>query len=98
MPGKLMGFAGHGEASPTVMSWLEENNFFLDHSGDPAGLLDQVNRRFGTSYRTFDTHVPLFADIAASVQAHFQATVTAAIFDMQRRTGARHLYFAGARR
>jgi carbamoyltransferase len=95
MPGKLMGYAGHGEASPAIGLWLEENDFFLDHPGAPADLLNRVNRRFGTSYRAFDAHAPLFKDIAASIQAHFQATVTGAILDAQRRTGAQHLYFAG---
>ncbi|MGK4008500.1 carbamoyltransferase C-terminal domain-containing protein [Sorangium sp. So ce1036] len=95
MPGKLMGYAGHGEASPAIVAWLEDNRFFLDHPGDPADLLDRVNRRFGTSHRAFDAHAPLFKDIAASIQAHFQESITAAILDMQRHTGARHLYFAG---
>ena len=94
MPGKLMGYAGHGEASPTIVAWLEENRFFLDHQGDPSDLLDRVNHRFGHRTR-FNAHAPIFEDIAAFDRGHFQRQVTGAIFDMQRRTGARHLYLAG---
>lgn len=95
MPGKLMGYAGHGEASPAIIVWLEENRFFLDHPGDKVDLLARVNRRFGASLRDFDAHAQLFKDICASIQAHFQASVTSAILEMQRRTAAKHLYYAG---
>lgn len=95
MPGKLMGYAGHGEASEIILEWLSENRFFLDHPGDPADLLAQVNRRFGAALSDFDPHTPLLQDICATIQAHFQASVTSVILEMQRRTGARHLYYAG---
>ena len=31
IPGKLMGYACGGEASPQMVSWLKENNWFLDY-------------------------------------------------------------------
>lgn len=85
LPGKFMGFAGHGQADSGILEWLVERGFFL---GQPdATVADALRARFGAE--------PPFADLAASIQAHFEREVTAAIFDWQARTGARHLYYAG---
>lgn len=85
IPGKLMGFAGHGAADPGILAWLVERGFFLDQPD--AVVQSALVARFGPH--------PPFADLAASIQVHFEQQVTAAIFDWQRRCGARHLYYAG---
>jgi carbamoyltransferase len=95
MPGKLMGYAGHGTPDPTLRAWLEEHRFFLDGPAESATLLALVNERFGTTWSAFDLSEPLCRDLCASMQQYFEDTVSAAILDWQARTGARHLYYAG---
>jgi len=95
IPGKLMGYAGHGTPAPSLLAWLEEHRFFLEGPGDPAMLLDLVNRRFGTRWSSFDPHEELCRDLCATLQHHFEESISAELLDWQRRTGARHLYYAG---
>jgi carbamoyltransferase len=95
IPGKLMGYAGHGTARPALLAWLEEQRFFLDGPEDPVVLLDLVNRRFGTRWAAFDAQEELCRDLCATLQHHFEETVCAAILGWQRQTGAHHLYYAG---
>lgn len=95
MPGKLMGFAGHGTPDPMLRAWLEEHRFFLDGPAEPTELLALVNQRFGTRWSAFDPTEPLCRDLCATIQQHFEETISAAILDWQERTGARHLYYAG---
>lgn len=95
MPGKLMGYAGHGEARPALVDWLLENEWFLEHDGNPGDLLARINRRFGTRLREFDPHEPLFSDMAATIQAWFEEQVVEAISSFAHRSQARHLYYAG---
>ncbi len=85
LPGKFMGFAGHGRADPALLVWLQENAWFL---GQPdAAVREVLVARFGAS--------PPYEDLAATIQADFEARVTATIQGWQERTGARHLYYAG---
>lgn len=95
IPGKLMGYAGHGTAAPALLAWLEEHGFFLAGPEEPAALLELVNRRFGTRWSAFDPREELCRDLCATLQHHFEETLCAAVLDWQRRTGARHLYYAG---
>lgn len=85
MPGKLMGFAGHGRADAALRSWLAQRGFFLG-TGDDV-VLGELEAQFGST-------VP-WADIAATVQADFEERVSAQILRWQERTGARRLYYAG---
>lgn len=85
MPGKFMGFAGHGAAEPEHIRWLERQGFFLTESDEATQLA--LRRRFGDA-------IP-WADLAACVQADFEARVAAQIFSWQEQTGARRLYYAG---
>ena len=85
LPGKFMGYAGHGRPDPTHLSWLEANGFFL---GQPdEGVHAALRTRFGSA--------PPFTELAATIQAHFEDQLTAAIFGWQKQTGAQHLYYAG---
>lgn len=95
IPGKLMGYAGLGQPSPRILAWLDEHHFFLDAPDDPNAILEAINRGLGAGWSELDPRHPLAQDIAATLQAHFEAQVSGAILDWQRRTGARHLYYAG---
>jgi len=95
IPGKLMGYAGHGTPTPRLRAWLEEHRFFLEGPEDPVALLALVNRRFGTRWESFNPQEDLCRDLCATLQHHFEESVSAEILGWQRRTGARHLYYAG---
>lgn len=97
IPGKLMGYAGHGVPSARTTAWLEENRFFLDRDApsDRAGLLDAVNQHFGTRLSSFDPHRRELMEVCASLQALFERQVTTTVAEWQRTTGARILYLAG---
>ena len=95
IPGKLMGYAGHGEPSDHILAWLRKHRFFLDATDDPAVLLAAFNRHFDTSWERFDPKDQRCRDIAATLQRHFEQEVSGALLDWQRGTGARHLYYAG---
>ena len=85
MPGKFMGFAGHGQVVPFLRAFLEEHGFFLDQPEEHVREL--LRAAFGSE--------PPFADLAATIQAHFEDEVMAAILGWQEVTGAAHLYYAG---
>lgn len=95
MPGKLMGYAGLGKASPSVRAWIEGERFFLDRAWSEEALLDAVRGRFGVRWSRFDAREPLCVELCAAMQAHFEDRVTAAILAWQRATAARTLYYAG---
>lgn len=85
LPGKFMGYAGHGRADTSLLAWLDANRFFLGQPDDRVQA--ELVARFGPR--------PPFEDLAATIQAHFEAQITEAICAWQARTGARHLYYAG---
>lgn len=85
MPGKLMGFAGHGQANAKLLTWLQSHNFFL-------GQRDQDVYTALTEH--FGSVIP-WLDLAATIQADFEERITKQIFTWQAHTGARRLYYAG---
>lgn len=85
MPGKLMGFAGHGRADSALREWLVDRGFFL--GVDDNEVRAELDAHFGST-------IP-WMDIAATVQADFEDRVGAQILSWQQRTGARRLYYAG---
>lgn len=95
IPGKLMGYAGHGEKDTRLLAFLEEHSFFLNGPEEPAELLKIVNRQFGTSWSRFDPQAQLCRDLCATIQAHFEDAICATVLGWQERTGAQHLYYAG---
>lgn len=95
IPGKLMGYAGHGQASPALLTWLSEHRFFIDGPDDPQAILAIVNARFDRRWDAFDAQDPLCCDIAATIQRYFEDSVCEVLLDWQRKTGAEHLYYAG---
>jgi len=95
MPGKLMGYAGHGAPDGATTRWLADHGWFSEYEGREAAILDAVNHHFGTRYGHFDLRLREFKTIAACIQASFEEEVTSAIAEAQRRTGAHTLYLAG---
>lgn len=98
IPGKLMGYAGHGEPTARTMSWLEMHGFFFDAEDTPSAraiLLNEINRHFGTRFGSFNPHRHEFMEICASLQASFEQKVTETLAEWQRTTGARVLYLSG---
>ncbi len=99
MPGKLMGYAGHGVPTARTMAWLEKHDYFLNHCDKTlearALLRDEVQRHFGVPLDRFDAHRDELKEICACLQASFERDVLATLADWQRTTGARVLYLAG---
>lgn len=99
IPGKLMGYAGHGLPTTRTIAWLEDNRFFLDRSGDTAAarakMLDEINQHFEIRLPSFDPYRHELMEVCASLQAVFERQVTATLADWQRTTGARVLYLSG---
>jgi carbamoyltransferase len=99
MPGKLMGYAGHGVPTERTMSWLDNHDYFLNHCDKtPEGrtlLREEVARHFGISLDHFDPHRGELKEICACLQAAFERDVLATLADWKRSTGARILYLAG---
>lgn len=85
MPGKLMGFAGHGHADTKLLAWLRKHRFFLGHND--AAVRGALESHFGKE-------IP-WADIAATIQTDFEERVATQILRWQQQTGARRLYYAG---
>lgn len=85
MPGKLMGFAGHGRPDPALRRWLQGRAFLLGLSDHQARYL--LEAELGPE--------PPYADLVATIQADFEERVAGAVLDWQQQTGARHLYYAG---
>lgn len=95
MPGKLMGYAGHGEARADYRLWLEDNRWFLDGDEDPRAILAAINLRFGRDLRSFELREPLFMDLCATIQKTFEERIFEAIAEYAEQTGARNLYYSG---
>lgn len=85
MPGKLMGFAGHGRPDPSLRHWLQGQGFLL-------GLPDAEARRLLEAELGPE---PPYADLVATIQADFEERIAGTILRWQEQTGARHLYYAG---
>lgn len=85
MPGKLMGYAGHGQPDAALRAWLAERQFFLGRPDDEVRAALQAK---------FGAHPP-YPALVATVQADFEERVSAAVAAWQAQTGAQHLYYAG---
>jgi carbamoyltransferase len=94
MPGKLMGLAGHGAHSPSLMSALEKEGWFLDFPGTSDELRLRVSTLIG-SIEKFDSRDTHCQKIAATIQRAFETRIVDAISKFARRTGARRLYYSG---
>ncbi len=95
IPGKLMGYAGWGTPRPEYAVWLRENGWFLDHSGDPADLLAQVNSIADEPLATFDPSTRVLQDICATIQAHFEDQVVRVVNDDLEHVNVDAIYYAG---
>ena len=96
IPGKLMGYAAHGRCTDEDHAWLRGQRWFLEHTAGDEALLAEVNRRrHGAPLAAFDARDQGLMNLAAGLQRAFEDEVVAAIAGFARRTGARHLVYAG---
>jgi len=95
MPGKLMGYAAWGRPDPDLGAWLRERRWFLGFRGDRAALLRELSERRGEPMTGFSLRDPWLMTVAACLQQAFEDDVVEAISNFARRTGARHLIYAG---
>ena len=96
MPGKLMGFASLGNPREDIMEWLKQNNWFLDSSWKDIDMLEIVCKQWGLKTSSSDpTRERLHWDIAACMQKYFEDSLLNYIGVLQKKTGAKHLYYSG---
>ena len=96
IPGKLMGYAAHGRCPEDDYAWLRSQRWFLEHAAGDEALLAEVNtRRAARPLAAFDTRDRGLMNLAAGLQRAFEEEVVAAIAGFARKTGARHLVYAG---
>jgi len=61
VPGKLMGYASYGNATPDMIEWLEDHAYFFDHFKEPGKFFKSIQEKFG--YEDIDQRNQLFFDI-----------------------------------
>ena len=94
MPGKLMGFAAMGSASPELSAWLAQHGWLQSFAGSAAELEALIRNAHGAT-GVLDTHHPLMADLCACLQQRFTDRIVARMGDFAATTGRRTLCFAG---
>jgi carbamoyltransferase len=95
MPGKLMGLAAYGAVESRLRSVMVENGYFLARrwrSADPFGACCEA---LGIERPPDPSRSAVGQNIAACLQAAFEESVIEFLATWKRRTGARHLCYAG---
>jgi len=95
VPGKFMGFAGHGTYQPELDEWLKKHNFFQDIWGETSIFFHRAKEDFGVELRSFDQKNPFIQNVAATLQHIFIQATLEKLKDLQEKTGAENLYYTG---
>lgn len=95
-PGKLMGYASYGHATPELTAWLERHDWFRRHWENPEHFFESARNELGWhGEQVFNLHDPLFMDIAACCQQLLETTMLGLLARFAEETRARRLYLAG---
>ena len=95
MPGKLMGFSGHGTANPYLMDLIQNHDPISTNFSCMAGsslfqdLIDTMKKNDDP------TRLTVCADIAASMQMDFEHSIVEFIGQWKKKTAYNHLYYSG---
>ncbi len=95
VPGKLMGYAAFGTPDDEIAQWLVENDYFRDIWTDPSPFFHSARRRFGFAATDLDLRDAFVQNVAATFQWMFENEATKKILELQAKTGAEYLYYAG---
>jgi carbamoyltransferase len=95
VPGKLMGYAAFGTPNPEIADWLVENDYFRNIWTDPSPFFRSARRRFGFSETFLDLRNEFVQNVAATFQWMFENEATQKVLELQEKTGAEYLYYAG---
>lgn len=95
VPGKLMGFATMGTATPALMDWLAAHGWFKDIWADASTFYLAASTDFGWHGRLGDTHDPFLQNVAACFQKQFETEWLAYLAQLQDRVKADFLYLSG---
>jgi len=96
MPGRLMGYACYGKCNEELYNWLNKNDFFRElNTNNNLERFKQGLKAFNSNVQTISQKEPLFFDIAACMQSHFEREISQFIYRNQEKTGAEYLYYSG---
>lgn len=95
VPGKLMGYAAHGQYCEDIATWLAENDYFQDHWKSLKVFFEQARNRFGYGHNRLILQEPFIQNIAATFQELFTQGVLAKIRAIQSIVQADYLYYTG---
>ena len=95
VPGKLMGYAAFGTPSPEIAAWLVENDYFRNIWTDSSPFFRSARRRFEFAETFLDLRNEFVQNVAATFQWMFENEATKKILELQAKTGAEYLYYAG---
>jgi carbamoyltransferase len=95
VPGKLMGYAGYGCYDLKIENWLKENDYFRTYQKNTDAILQSIKKTFGISITDFDSKNHFFQNIAATFQHIFERDFIHKIAQLQAKTKAEYLYYAG---
>jgi carbamoyltransferase len=95
VPGKLMGYASWGNYSEKIEKWLKDNGYFKDYWDKELAIFQSIKENFGVEISEFNTHNPFLMDIAATFQHIFERDFIQKISELQRKTNAEYMYYAG---
>ena len=95
VPGKLMGYACWGDYRADIEQWLAEHNYFKEYWHREEEIFASIAETFGLSIESFDSTIPFWQDVAATLQHIFSREVIDKFGQLQQQTGARYLYYAG---
>lgn len=95
VPGKFMGFAGMGTFKPELEEWLTKNNFFQDIWGKTSLFFATAKRDLGVELKSFHQKDPFIQDVAATLQHIFVKQILKKLKKLQKKTGAKNLYYTG---
>lgn len=95
VPGKFMGFAGLGTATPELKEWLWKHNLFQDMWGKTSLFFQKARKDFEVELKSFDQKNRFIQDVAASLQEIFTDKIIAELQRLAESTKAEYLYYTG---
>lgn len=95
VPGKFMGFAGHGNCRQELKNWLIENNLFQDIWGKTSIFLQKANKDWNTNLKSINQKDPFIQDVAATLQQIFVEQIIQKLQELAQKSKAENLYYTG---
>lgn len=95
VPGKLMGYAAMGKSDDDLEDWLVQHNYFKNIWQDKNPFYKTAFETYGWNGNLDNNHDDFLMNLAAGFQSIFQKITFQKIQELQRKTKADYLYYAG---